>query len=80
LSIKLGSKVKSKISGFVGIVTQETRYLNGCLRYGITPKVGKDNKQKDAQYFDFEELEVMKTGSVKITPQNTGADYDPEIR
>lgn len=80
MNIKLGSKVKSKVSGFEGIVTQETKYLNGCLRYGVTPKVGKDNKALDAQYFDIEELQVMQKGAVKIKAQKSGADYDPPIR
>ena len=59
--IKLGDKVKCKITGFVGIATARTEFLNGCIQYMVTGKVGKDNKMvlDDAQ-IDEQSLEVVK--------------------
>lgn len=39
--IKLGDKVKDKISGLEGIVVSRIEYLNGCVQYGVMPKMKK---------------------------------------
>ncbi len=57
--IKLGSKVKDKVSGFTGIATAKVEYLNGCIQYCINPKVGKDNKNKEGFYFDEGQIELV---------------------
>ena len=45
MNIKLGDKVKDKISGYKGIVTAIAKYLNGCTRILIEPtKLDDDGK------------------------------------
>lgn len=57
----LGSKVKSSISGFEGIITSRSEHLNGCNRYWIQPKiVEKEMKLPDGYWFDEQELIVIK--------------------
>ena len=58
-TIELGSKVKSDVSGFTGIVTSRSEHLNGCNRYWVTPAVGKDGKLPDGYWFDEKELIVV---------------------
>ena len=58
--IKLGSEVKSNISDFKGIVTCAASHLNGCDRYFVNPKIGKDGKLPDGYWFDDGELIVLK--------------------
>ena len=58
--IQLGDEVKCTVSGFKGVATSRCEYLNGCIQYGVKPKVGKDNKQVAASYVDAEQLRVTK--------------------
>lgn len=42
--IKLGDKVKDKISGLSGIATARTEFLNGCVQYTVSRKLGKNQE------------------------------------
>ncbi len=78
MTIKLGSKVKDKITGFIGIATTETRHLTGCDRYGVTPTMDKDGKLGDTKWFDEMVLEVLKEDYVVIEQgEKPGAGADP---
>jgi len=59
--IKLGTKVKDIITGFEGIVTSKVEYLNGCIQYGVKPKMKTkgDGKMPEANYIDEGQLEVI---------------------
>jgi hypothetical protein len=37
--IKLGDKVRDKITGYIGIATARTLFLNGCVQYSVTKKL-----------------------------------------
>ena len=65
--IKLGDKVKDKVTGFTGVATSKVEYLNGCVQFCITPKMkSKDNKMPEGTYIDQQQLEVVgKKVSVK---------------
>lgn len=52
MEIKLGDKTKDLVSGFVGIVEQEIKCLNGCTRYFLVEAYKKGVKN------DFRTLEV----------------------
>ena len=54
--IKLGMKVRDTVSGFEGIVTAITEWLNGCVRVSVQPRVDKDGKMPDNVTFDVEQL------------------------
>jgi hypothetical protein len=58
--IKLGSKVKDRITGFSGIVTGFVTYLSGCNQALVIPKVAADGTFKEGQWFDEQRLEVDK--------------------
>jgi hypothetical protein len=60
MMIKLGSKVKDKITGFSGIATGFVTCLSGCNQALVVPKVATDGSFKDAQWFDEQRLEVDK--------------------
>lgn len=67
--IILGSEVIDGITGFKGIAVSEYRYLHGCLRYGVQPKLDKEGKVPDALIFDEPQLKVTK--AVKAKPIDT---------
>jgi hypothetical protein len=56
----LGKKVTDRITGFTGIVTGYVTYLSGCNQALVAPKVGKDGKKIDGEWFDEQRLEVEK--------------------
>jgi hypothetical protein len=67
--IELGVKAKSVISGFTGIITGRTEYINGCVQYAITPKA-KDGKV-ESEWFDEQEVQVIGKG-VDLSAAATG--------
>ena len=70
--IKLGSKVRDKVTGFVGIATAKTEFLNGCIQYNVQPKAGKDNKVPEEIAIDIGSIEVVEPKKVKIKKKDTG--------
>ena len=66
MEIELGSKVKDLVTGFEGIVTSRTEYLNGCIQYCIAPKItGKDKGIPDSYSIDVQQLKVIGKGVAK---------------
>jgi hypothetical protein len=56
---KLGKKAKDIITGFEGIITSKHIYLTGCTQYGLQPKIDKDGKVSDINYFDEGRIEII---------------------
>ena len=42
--IKLGDRIKDAVTGYEGIATTRTKFLNGCVQYSIAPKLKKGEK------------------------------------
>ena len=70
--IKLGSKVRDKVTGFIGIAVARTEFLNGCIQYSVQPKAGKDNKVPEEIGVDIGSIEVVEPKKVKIKKKDTG--------
>lgn len=60
--IELGNKVKDTVSGLIGIATQKTEYLNGCVQYGVTAPIKKDNTDIVTYSIDEGQLEYVGPG------------------
>lgn len=69
---KLGNELRDKVTGFKGIAIARTEWLNGCFRWVLQPKMGKDGKVPEGQTFDEPQLEFISKGTVKEGPKNTG--------
>jgi len=75
--IGLGDKVRDIITGFTGIVTVRSEYLNKCVRMGVQSQELKDGVPVDTSFFDEEQLELIASAEVKITKVNkTGGDRE----
>lgn len=59
MAIKLGSKVRDKVTGLEGIAIARTEWLNGCFRIVIQPQEFKDGKPVESYCVDEPQLEVV---------------------
>jgi hypothetical protein len=76
--IKLGDKVRDRISGFQGIVTCKLQYKTGCNRFQVSPdRIDKDGGIIEAEVFDEIELEVIKPEKPKKVNRKKGG-YKPK--
>ena len=69
--IKLGDKVKDRVSGFVGIATARAEWLNRCIRINITAQTLKDGKSVD-EWFDEDNVIRIGVGVNKPKKEYTG--------
>lgn len=78
--IELGDKVRDKVTGYEGIATSKTEFLNGCIQVEVTPKIkrGSNPKPEDivGMGIDIQQLERVGDGintpTKKIKQSNTG--------
>jgi len=78
--IKLGGKARDTVTGFEGIVTSITRWLNGCDRIGIQPtELDEKGQPKEAHVFDALQLEPVSEPEVKPI-RSTGGPRHEEKR
>ncbi len=75
---KLGCTARDTITGFEGIVIGVTEWLNGCVRYGIQPQELKDGKIIEANWFDSEQIELVKKTKKKAAKPAGGPMPDPK--
>lgn len=56
----LGDQACDRITGFEGIVTGISGYLNGCARVMIQPStLDKEGKMLEPQWFDIEQTKLV---------------------
>ena len=78
---ELGTEVKSSITDFKGTITSRAEHLNGCNRYWIEPKVGKDGKRReDGAWHDEQELIVTGKPKVKKNNDDTRGGFSSPIK
>jgi len=59
-TIQLGDLVRDIISGFEGVITGKTEWLNGCVRYMLEPRsLDKDGNRVAANWFDSAQVELV---------------------
>ena len=70
--IKLGDKVRCKITGFMGTAVARTEFINGCTQYNVVGNVAKDGKYPEEINIDIESLEVLIVKKKVIKKSDTG--------
>lgn len=68
----LGDELKDEITGFVGVCTSRTQWLNACNVYGLQPKELKDGKPQERCHFDEPQLELVKKTVYKSNRETGG--------
>lgn len=71
--IKLGQRVRDRISGFSGVVTAYSQHLNGCDRVWISPPVDKDGKIVEGMWIDIYSLDVVDEQNCILPPETQKA-------
>lgn len=74
----LGKLAKDKITGFEGVITSKHNYITGCAQYGLQPKIDKDGKIPDKQYFDEGRIEFLPADQilpVDVKATENGCDF-----
>lgn len=67
----LGSTVKDTITGFEGLVTRRTQWLNNCNTYGVQPRKLLEGKIQEPGNFDEPQLELVEVKKLSSS-RNTG--------
>lgn len=74
-NIKLGDLVKDKVTGYTGIATSKTEFLNGCVQIEITRKLKKGEVMKPEEImgmgFDIGQVERVGPG-INVQKKDTG--------
>lgn len=69
--IKIGDKVRCKITGFTGIVVAKVEFINGCTQFSVLPqKLDKDGNYPEGVDIDQESLEIVKRPRKKIVEKS----------
>jgi len=80
--VKLGEKVRDKITGLEGIATSRCEFLHGCVRIGVQPQEVKDGKPAEVVYLDEPQLDVVGKKTLVSSPTTGpgGPQNDPRPR
>ncbi len=70
--IKLGDKVRCKLTGFTGIAVAKTEFINGCVQWSVLSKMGKDKKMPEEIGIDSQSLELVSKPKKRTKKKETG--------
>lgn len=71
--IELGDECVCLVTGFKGVATGKSEFLNGCVQFGLAPKgVNTDGTTKPVQWVDHGQLKVVKKRAVVVQAHDTG--------
>jgi len=70
--IKLGDKVRCKYTGFTGLATAKTEFINGCIQILVLPKADKNNKMPEEVGIDSQSLEVIEPKKIQQVKKRNG--------
>jgi len=79
----LGYAFEDKITGFAGVCTGYVEYLTGCSQVLLVPRVDKDGKSGDGQWFDVSRVSQKKDKRIVLDKpsidKNPGCDMAAPI-
>jgi hypothetical protein len=76
-SIKLGDRIKCRITGLEGIAFGTSYYMYGCTRIALAPSsLDRDGKPKEMLWADYPQFEIIKEKEIKRENNNTGGPMD----
>ena len=76
---KWGDRARDTVTGFEGIVTAKTEWMNGCVRYALQSSTLKDGVPVDAFWVDEQTIEVVKEEKIAASDRRGGPQRDPKF-
>lgn len=70
--VKLGDRIRDRITGFEGVAVSRTEWMNGCVRFAIQPTELKDGKPIGAEWFDEGQVELVVPEKKKAAKKERG--------
>lgn len=61
--IKLGEKVRDKVSGWTGTTVSKVEWLNGCIQFGVQGKLTKGIKEITT--YNIDEVQLVSLSKPK---------------
>ena len=74
----LGRRARDRVTGFEGIIDSVGFDLYGCVQATVRPPLDKDEKLRDACWFDVQRLELLPDPRVMPIPNSFSAEIAPE--
>ena len=71
--VNLGDKVKDTITGYQGIATGRSVFLNGCVSICIARQDVPDKDETKVEWFDEQRVELVESGAFKPQPSSATA-------
>ncbi len=68
----LNAALRDTVSGFTGTGTGYAVYSTGCEQVCLTPKVDKDGKRQESEWFDIERVETVSDSLAKVGTSPSG--------
>ncbi len=76
--IKLGDKIRDKITGFEGVAIAYAEWMNGCNRWASQPtELSDKGKPREAEWFDEQQVELAKAEAAPKRKPSGGPMPDP---
>lgn len=74
---ELGSLLKDKVTGFMGVAMGKATYLTGCDQYCLQPRCKETNAYPTSQWFDEGRLQFVSNSfsSEDVKAEENGSDY-----
>ena len=76
---KCGDMLQDTITGFEGIATAVTTWLNGCIRYSIQPRELREGKPVEEQWFDEKQVALVKQTKAAAPALSGGPCREPKL-
>lgn len=82
--IKLGSKIKDKLTGFSGLAVAKTVWFSGSTTFQIEPTTMHEGKPVEAHCFEAQRVELIEEAAPPVSKNNSatsgGPQNDPKFR
>lgn len=76
--IKLGSRVKDRVTGFEGLAVARTVWVSGNITIGIEPTTLQEGKPVEAHSFEHQRVELLEEKAPPVSKQNSAVSGGPQ--
>jgi hypothetical protein len=78
VNIKLGSKVKDKLTGFTGMAVAKTCWTSGNVSFAVEPTTLHEGKPIDPHSFEWQRIELIEEKAPPVSKDNSATSGGPQ--